>query len=155
MHADSLWTIRGSLPLPATAAAGVIAYVRATLAKREPTHVEQAPHRIAWRQEWRNFIAHRDWELLGGIDSGEIRIDAMRLHYRLHLRHALLLCLVASIFFGLFIGSDSGPAEGLKWGLIALAGLAGSNYIFTIVQVRRFLRQAIDAAASAAASGVA
>ena len=147
---DRLWTLRGTIAVP-PAAIGITTRVAGRLEKLRLDHIEQSEHHLAWRQGFVAFVFYRDWELLGGIDSGEITVDEDRLTYCLRFSHVLLLCLTASIFAGLFVGSgpEATPADGLKWGLIAMAWLYGANYAVTIFQLRRFFHHTIDAAARA------
>ena len=154
MRLDGLWTVRGSVALPFEAVETVIAHIALRLERLKLDHIEQGVSHLTWRQGFIHFIAHLDWELLGGIDSGEIVVtDDARLSYRLCFRHVLSLCLMASIFAGLFVGTapDATPMKGLQWALLAIFWLFGANYAVTVFQVRRFLRRTIDIAVKSTA----
>lgn len=148
MGLDRLWSISGSVALPAIATGTIIDHIGARLEPLKLDHLQRSDLHLEWRQGFVRFITHLDWELLGGIDSGAFVVrDNARLTYSLHFRHVLILCAVASIFAGLFQGTapDATPIDGLRWGLFAMLALYGANYAVTIFQVRRFLRKAIDA----------
>lgn len=140
----SLWSIRGAIPVSPRATQAVIDRIAAALGPLDPSLIDRKEASIVWHQGLADFVLRKNWGLLGGVDSGAVRIADGELDYAVSFSHALLLCLVAAIFFGLYIGSGSAPLDGLKWGVVALLWLTGTNYVWTAFQVRRFFRKALE-----------
>ena len=146
----ALWTIQGSQALPPAARGRIIPHIAKGLANADLAHFHQDGHRLCWRQRFSPFAFRRDWDLMGGIDSGDVAIEADgRLRYAFGFSQVAGLCAVASIFAGLFMASDatSSVQAGILWGGIAMFWLFGTNYIVTFFQIRRMLKKAIETAA--------
>lgn len=145
---DSLWHLRGSLPIyPEDSDSGVLGRVEALLAVQGKSLTEEGGDFLAFRDPLGFNTGGNRWSAMAIYDQGRFWIErgnyGQSLRFDLRSLHGFLFCLAAAAVVFAFGLSDGGMLRGFRFAAVGFTWLYGMNMLLAWVRVPRAIRLAI------------